>query len=170
MPAFGAVSTVKWAWHSHDERVKWFRYQLNAEKEDGWTVVDSTITSANFPDSEGNILYVQASFDGINWSASGCATNTVEESAEKVAEKAVEKSAEKSAEESKRSNALRISVTPYSQALFRFYNGYNTSSTRTKTRSLYGFASSVEVALSLSSWLSISPGLSYDIILVIWRK
>ena len=64
-----------------------------------------------------------------------------------------------------RHNSLRVGISPYSLALYRFYNGYNTTSTRTKTNSVYGFASSLEFDMPLSSWLSFYPELGCDLII-----
>ena len=78
----GAQELLRWTWYSQDEKVAWFRYQLNAQEQDGWTVVDSTVTSVAIEtdyvvDEDANkvaTLYVQGSYDGVNWSVSGRAT------------------------------------------------------------------------------------------------
>ncbi len=64
------TAKVEWKWNSSDEKVKYFRYQLNSEEEGTWTVIDSTNTRVFLETSSGDVLYVQASYDGIHWSDS----------------------------------------------------------------------------------------------------
>jgi hypothetical protein len=164
-----AETTLRWSWHTQDERIEFFRYQLNGEDDDNWTVVDSSVRAVVLPTSDNNTLYVQASYDGVNWSVSGFKTYVFEEN-ETPAEESIAETAEflpEAAEEvslEKKHNSLRVGITPYSMAFYRFYNGYNTTSTRTKTNSVYGFAASLEFNMPLSSWLSIYPELGCDII------
>ena len=139
----GASDTIEWLWHSQDERVSYYRWQLNGEEEGKWTVVDSSVTSISLP-LEDSTLYVQASYDGVNWSESNSKTYIKEKF--------------------ERRFSVRVSVTPYSSAFFHFYNGYNTNSTRTKTQSVYGFALNAEVNVPLWSWLNIYPEFGYDFI------
>ena len=106
--------------------------------------MDSSVTSVILPIEEDSILYVQSSYDGINWSKSGSKAYSINENS--------------------RSLSLRASVSPYSLAMYRFYNGYNTASTRTKTQSVYGFAASVELDIPLTTNLSIYPSLCYNIV------
>ena len=138
-----AADTIEWLWNSQDERVSYYRYQLNGEAEGKWTVVDSSVTSISLP-LEDSTLYVQASYDGVNWSESHSKTYIKEKF--------------------ERRFSVRVSVTPYSSAFFHFYNGYNTNSTRTKTQSVYGFAFNAEVNVPLLSWMSIYPEFGYDLI------
>ena len=70
-----------------------------------------------------------------------------------------------SSQEKSRRASLRVSAAPYSLALYRFYNGYDTASTRTKTQSVYGFAASLDLNLPLFSRLSIYPELGYHIVI-----
>ena len=128
---------VKWSWHCQAEGVNWFRYQLNAEDEANWTVVDSSVTSV-FLLTDNRIgdvttLYVQSSYDGLVWSESGSTTY--------VGHRYIP------------DYSIKVVVAPYSLALYRFYNGYNTTSTRTKTNSVYGFAGSVEFGIAPLKWL-----------------
>ena len=139
----GASNTIEWLWHSQDGRVSYYRYQLNGEEEGKWTVVDSSVTSISLP-LEDSTLYVQASYDGVNWSESHSKTYIKEKF--------------------ERRFSVRASVTPYSAAFFHFYNGYNTNSTRTKTQSVYGFALNAELNVPLWAWLNIYPEFGYDFI------
>ena len=188
--ALHAETSLRWSWYTQNEEISFFRYQEGGEEDDGWTVVDSSVTSVILPLTESSALYVQASTDGINWSPSGYASYTPSESSEATetaenslpvtepaedtapaAPESAELTSEPSAAEEtvlsdgeEKHNSLRVGITPYSIAFYRFYNGYNTTSTRTKTNSVYGFSSSVEFNMPLSSWLSIYPELSCDII------
>ena len=148
-----AKDAIKWSWHSQDENISYYRWQLNGETEGLWTVVDSSVTSVVLPVEEDSILYVQSSYDGINWSRSGSKAYSIADSSY-VADRA---------QKTKRSS-MRFSIAPYSLALYRFYNGYNTASTRTKTKSVYGFAASVELDIPLTTNLSIYPSLCYNIV------
>jgi len=69
--------SITWKWEASQEGVTAFRYQLDGEQSDLWTVVDaSTLTYESAPlDGEVNhVLYVQQSFDGILWGPSGSYT------------------------------------------------------------------------------------------------
>lgn len=68
------ATKVQWTWSSSDENVKYFRYQLNGEDDNNWTVVDSSITSVFLETKDKDSIYVQASYDGINWSVSSSET------------------------------------------------------------------------------------------------
>ena len=193
-----AGETVRWSWTSGDGNISFYRYQLDGEDDDGWTVVDSSVTSVVLP-REDSTLFVQASPDGVNWSASGIASFVVEsedtdsllqdtetdhedtnppleDTQSEPEESSVllleeELSSEAAAEESplpedrRKHNSLRVAISPYSLALYRFYNGYNTTSRRTKTNSVYGFSCNVEFDMPLSSWLSFYPELGCDLII-----
>ena len=69
--------SITWKWEASQEGITVFRYQLDGEQSDLWTVVDaSTLTYESAPlDGEVNhVLYVQQSFDGILWGPSGSYT------------------------------------------------------------------------------------------------
>lgn len=70
--AFALDATVTWSWSQNDPDVKYFRYQLDGEEEDKWTVVDADVLSASYDIdvSVEHALYLQQSYDGANWSAS----------------------------------------------------------------------------------------------------
>ena len=74
-----AVS-VEWSWSANDENVKYYRYQLNGEAPDKWTVVDASVTRVTLPiEDENAILYIQSSFNGEVWSESGTGEYTKSE-------------------------------------------------------------------------------------------
>ena len=65
--------TINWQWEAADQDVIAFRYQLNAENPDGWTIVDVSETSLEIGPVEAEdsqVLYIQQSYDGEYWSPS----------------------------------------------------------------------------------------------------
>ena len=73
-PLFAELITIDWEWDAADEDVVAFRYQLDAEDPDGWTVVDASVTEFSFgtvEDTSFHTLYLQQSYDSENWSPSG---------------------------------------------------------------------------------------------------
>ncbi len=69
---FATDGSVVWNWYRNDRNVKYYRYQLDAEEEDGWTVVDGNTYEVylDVDVSVSHILYLQQSYDGIHWSES----------------------------------------------------------------------------------------------------
>ena len=65
---------MKWKWSSDDENIKYYRWQLDGEDDNGWTVVDSSVTTIHLLADNNSVLYIQASYDGARWSESGYAT------------------------------------------------------------------------------------------------
>lgn len=74
-----SASSLLWSWPNTDEGVKYYRYQK--EGEDEWTVVDGSITSVT-TDENVKRLYLQASYDGVNWSESSIGTYSREKETE----------------------------------------------------------------------------------------
>lgn len=69
--------TINWQWEPADEEITAFRYQLDAEEEDQWTVVDASVTQFSIGPVDGSVphtLYVQQSYDGQLWSESSALT------------------------------------------------------------------------------------------------
>ncbi|NLZ68675.1 MAG: hypothetical protein GX903_06695 [Spirochaetales bacterium] len=89
IPVVAAVN-VTWEWLLDDMDVNYFRYQLEGELDNAWTVVPSSVTTFELANVDGSIehtLYLQQSYDGKNWSASAIAVSTpipVEEVVEEV--------------------------------------------------------------------------------------
>jgi len=70
---FATGVAITWEWMIDDPQVTGFRYQLDDENVDNWIVVDGETTSAVFQNLEGSAeysLYLQQTFDGVNWSDS----------------------------------------------------------------------------------------------------
>ncbi len=216
----GAEEAVRWTWNSQDGKISWFRYQLNAQEEDGWTVVDASVTSVVLPvqdmvqslpqsvaeDSvagEGNAaqdvvltLYVQSSYDGVLWSQSGCSTYVLKRGASVQSEQSQQNQSaqptEGSTENLTASNSkttetgvesdtstsatstieapfypefsARLAVGPYSVALYRFFNGYETASSKTKTDSKYACSVTAEFDFDILSWLRLYPEVGYSFV------
>ena len=70
---FATGVAISWEWMIDDPQVTGFRYQLDDENSDNWIVVDGDTTSAVFQNLDGSAeysLYLQQTFDGVNWSDS----------------------------------------------------------------------------------------------------
>lgn len=62
-----------WSWDNDDSVFSSFRYRRDGE--DGWTVVDGSVTSVTLSYHEGiNRLYLEGSTDGVSWSGSSIGT------------------------------------------------------------------------------------------------
>ncbi len=64
---------ITWDWFVSDPDVQYFRYQLNGEEEEGWTVVGADVASYTSDTLDGSVshaLYLQQSYDGEVWSES----------------------------------------------------------------------------------------------------
>lgn len=75
LPAFlfAVPVVVTWEWLLEDPLVTTFRYQVDGEEEDNWTVVDSSVTSYTERGLDGTVdhsLYLQQSYDGEHFSGS----------------------------------------------------------------------------------------------------
>lgn len=70
---FAEEISITWEWDVANEDVVAFRYQLDGEEPDKWTVVDTSVTSYTLgpiEDTSFHILYLQQSYDREQWSAS----------------------------------------------------------------------------------------------------
>ena len=70
---FAVPVVVTWEWMLEDPMVTTFRYQIDGEAADQWTVVDSSVTSytvRGLDGSKSHTLYLQQSYDGEYFSAS----------------------------------------------------------------------------------------------------
>ena len=66
---------LEWKWTSDDENIKYYRYQLNGEDENNWTVVGGETTSVTLDsDSLAVDFFLQSSYDGLLWSDSSVGT------------------------------------------------------------------------------------------------
>ena len=71
------VMNVTWQWSLDDKDVTAYRYQLNSESDEGWTVVGGDVSSYNAESLDpytDYTLYLQASYDGSLWSESAVST------------------------------------------------------------------------------------------------
>lgn len=70
---FAVPVVVTWEWLLEDPMVTTFRYQVDGEDDDKWTVVDSSVTSYTERGLDGTLahtLYLQQSYDGVHFSGS----------------------------------------------------------------------------------------------------
>ena len=69
--------SVKWQWLLNDPYVISYRYQLNGEAEDGWTMVDAktdVLLAEGLDPYADYTLYLQCTYDGVIWSESAKST------------------------------------------------------------------------------------------------
>ena len=74
---FAVPVVITWEWLLDDPAVTAFRYQIGGEDPNKWTVVDASQTSYTVEGLDGSqsyTLYLQQSYDGINFSSSAQAT------------------------------------------------------------------------------------------------
>ena len=69
---FALEGNVTWIWFENDPNVEYCRYQIDGEDDDKWIVVDWTVTEVTYTLDVTvlHTLYLQQSYDGINWSES----------------------------------------------------------------------------------------------------
>ena len=69
--------TAEWEWLLDDPDVTVYRYQLDGEDPDGWTEVSGDTDSGTIENLDAEkeyTLYLQRSYDGVNWSGSAKCT------------------------------------------------------------------------------------------------
>lgn len=63
-----------WSWNTDDPEVTAYRYQLNGQDPENWTVVSADVSQYMYyieDTTQEYTLYVQSTYDGENWSESG---------------------------------------------------------------------------------------------------
>lgn len=129
---------------SQDPLAKYFRYQLNGEDEDKWTVIDINETNIVLSSKVGkNTIYVQSSRSGNTWSKSGIGTYRIS------------------------NTALRLNLDPYSSAVYYFYNGHYIDEARTLMGTIYGLSLSLEFDWALNNLIRVYPEAGYAMVLKI---
>lgn len=75
-----SARSIRWTWQAGDDAVQYFRYQLDGEDPEKWTVVDADTDCYQLDNAGGKAytLYVQASYDGDTWSSSASNTSAVQ--------------------------------------------------------------------------------------------
>ena len=166
-----AADQVLWTWGC-EESVNYFRYQLNGQDLEGWTVVDGSVTSVQLETKGGDVLYVQSSYDGETWSNSGSHTFVLpdSESVDPVSPDSTGPANANGRPSKTRKNikstlAPRINLAPYALAVFDFYNGHDTASTRAVSRTVYGLSASVELDWTIANVIRIWPEASYALVI-----
>lgn len=134
--------SLLWRWTSNDSAVKYFRYQLDGDGRDGWTVVGSSIRETELPAHEGlNRLYVETSYDGETWSEATVGTYIYE--AEKYRTRRWE---------------TTVSLLPYAYQKI----SYTIPNTITERSSVYGGGAGVEIRYNFTPVLSIGSALTSE--------
>ena len=69
---FALQGKVTWTWYENDPDVLFYRYQLDSQNDDGWSVVDRDVNEVTLliDVSQVHSLYLQQSYDGVIWSQS----------------------------------------------------------------------------------------------------
>ena len=69
---FAVQAYVTWTWFENDSDVQFYRYQLDAQNDDGWTIVGNDVNEITLllDVSQVHSLYLQQSYDGQIWSPS----------------------------------------------------------------------------------------------------
>ncbi len=77
VPLTAAEMTVSWEWLLDDPDVTVYRYQMGGEDPEGWTEVSAdtnTYTVEGLDPYQEYTLYLQRSYDGVNWSETATST------------------------------------------------------------------------------------------------
>ncbi len=85
--AFATEVVITWEWMLDDPQITGFRYQLDGEDPDNWTVVDGMTSSCSIQHLDGSkeyTLYLQQTYDGVNWSPSAISVAMPLYSAEEI--------------------------------------------------------------------------------------
>ncbi len=145
-----SASNIEWTWSAESSETNYFRYQLNGEDENSWTVVDSQVTSVILPsETDNDTLFVQASNDGKVWSDSSIGTY------------------KRDKERFTNDFSLRLNATPYASALFYFYNGHNIDEARTLMGTVYGLSTSLEADWTINNRFRVYPEIGYSLVVKI---
>lgn len=144
IPAFAVP--VECGWESEDSGVSCYRYQLNGEEEGKWTVVDGSSTGATIDMGIGlNILYVQASYDGVSWSESGHAAFALPREGEARA-----------SEKGTGRYEAAMMLGPYALQHIIYSEDYGNRTSR------YGLGAGIGIAFNISKRFGIGTGLSCE--------
>ena len=104
-------------------------------------MVDGFVTSVLLPSQNGDVINVQSSIDGVNWSPSGNNIYIKEKSSLPF--------------------EIRFNLTPYNLDIYDFYNGHEAIGSRTVSSSLYGFNFDLELDWNFASAFRFYPEFSY---------
>ena len=76
---FAALANVTWTWYENDPDVMFYRYQVDAQDDGGWTVVGKDVNEITLllDVSQIHSLYLQQSYDGELWSPSSVVESEV---------------------------------------------------------------------------------------------
>lgn len=133
------AANVRWQWN--DVNATYYRWQLNGTSEEEWTIVDGTVLYTDTYGLDPNIInkfYIQSSNDGINWSKS------VEEIWGSEGTEFSE-TVEDSVNMKKSYFGVRVNLSPYSLAIYDFYNGHDIKDAKFLTMTNYSAALDTEL-------------------------
>lgn len=71
------LMNVTWQWTNNDPEITQYRYQLDGENPDAWTVVDASVVSYSVEGLDpykDYTLYLQSTYDGEKWSETATST------------------------------------------------------------------------------------------------
>lgn len=76
---FASQALVTWTWYENDPDVMFYRYQVDAQDDDGWTVLDRDVNELTLllDVSLAHSFYLQQSYDGEIWSQSSVVESEV---------------------------------------------------------------------------------------------
>lgn len=88
LPLFADGKIAVWQWQLDDPQVTGFRYQLNSDDPANWTYVAADVDTYEYEitdPSQELTLYLQRSYDGLNWSEAAVSSVIIEQPASAVA-------------------------------------------------------------------------------------
>ncbi len=100
-------------------------------------------------EKESDTFYLEASYDGINWSERSVTTYTHEKEPVDIP------------------LSLRLNVAPYSSAVYYFYEGHYIDKARTLMGTIYGVSTSLELDWTPFSFLRLYPEFGYAYVMKI---
>lgn len=150
-PCILSAANVRWQWNDID--AAYYRWQLDGESEDGWTVVDGNTLYADTYDLDPTLLYnfhIQSSPDGVSWSNASVETwGGFDEIATEEVDAAVDVSEsmeDAPAAKSRRNRfGVRAGLSPYSFVLYDFYKGHDIKDAKYLTMTNYSAALDTEL-------------------------
>ena len=139
--SFLFAANVRWQWN--DIEAEYYRWQLDSESDDGWTVVNGDVHFADTLDLDPSMInhfFIQSSLDGNTWTSSTVKTwggeNSIESDQETI---------EVSGKPNGNRFGVRAFISPYSLAIYDFYNGHDVKDAKFLTFSDYAAALDIEL-------------------------
>ena len=140
-PCILLADNVRWQWNDID--AEFYRWQLGGESEDGWNVVQGNVHFAdtlNLDPSSIHHFYIQSSMDGNTWTSSTMETWGGDDSI--ASEQEI---IDVTGKQKKNRFGFRTSLSPYSLAIFDFYNGHDVEGAKFLTMTDYSTSFDAEL-------------------------